>query len=98
MLCPRRRSLSGITIAERSCGNGLWPDGQRGDRLGAAVQGVMAVFSGRILALDTEAARHCADLALRARARGHGFPTEDDTIAATTASHRHAVAVRDTAP
>ncbi len=90
--------LSSITVAELRFGIGVLPDGQRRERLGAAVDGVLAVFAGRILPFDTEAARHYADLAVRARARGHGFPTPDGYIAAIAAAHGYAVASRDTAP
>jgi toxin FitB len=88
--------VSSVTIAELLFGIGALPDGQRKERLAAAVETVMELFAGRILPFDTEAARHYADLAVRARAAGHGFPTPDGYIAAIAAAQGFAVASRDT--
>jgi predicted nucleic acid-binding protein len=85
-----------ITVAEIMFGMGGLPRGTRKERLAAAFDGVLAVFAPRILPFDGEAARRYADLAVRARARGRGFPTPDGYIAAIAASHEFAVASRDT--
>ena len=53
-------------------------------------------FADRILPFDTAAARRYADLAVKARAAGRGFPTPDGYIAAIAAAHSFAVASRDT--
>jgi predicted nucleic acid-binding protein len=45
---------------------------------------------------DTGAARRYADLAVRVRRAGKGFPTPDGYIAAIAAAHGFAVASRDT--
>ena len=66
--------LSSVTIAELSFGIGALPDGRRKDRLAAALDGVMDLFAARILPFDTSAARRYADLAVKARAAGKGFP------------------------
>jgi predicted nucleic acid-binding protein len=73
-------------------GIGALPRGKRKDRLAAALDGV---FAARILPFDTAAARRYADLAVKARAAGKGFPTPDGYIAAIAAAHGFAVASRD---
>ncbi|MDZ3836742.1 MAG: type II toxin-antitoxin system VapC family toxin [Rhodospirillales bacterium] len=87
--------LSSITVAELLFGIGALPDGKRKQSLAAALDDVLDVFAARILPFDTEAARHYADLAVKARAAGRGFPTPDGYIAAIAAAHGFAVASRD---
>ena len=88
--------LSSITIAELMFGIGALPKGKRKDKLTAALDGVLEMFADRILPFDTGAARCYADLAVKSRAAGKGFPTPDGYIAAIAASHEFAVASRDT--
>lgn len=88
--------LSSITVAELLFGIGALPAGKRKSALTAALADVLEVFSPRILAFDTASARHYADLAVKARAAGTGFPTPDGYIAAIAAAHGFAVASRDT--
>ena len=88
--------LSSVTIAELLFGIGALPKGKRKDKLTAALDGALELFADRILSLDTSAARRYAELAVRARAAGKGFPTPDGYIAAIAASHDFAVASRDT--
>lgn len=87
--------LSCVTIAEILYGIGALPKGKRKANLTDAVDGVLELFQDRILPFDTEAAHHYADLAVRARAAGKGFPTPDGYIAAIAASQGFAVATRD---
>ncbi|GJE04504.1 type II toxin-antitoxin system VapC family toxin [Methylobacterium isbiliense] len=87
--------LSSITIAELSFGIAALPRGERKDDLAATLDGVVDLFAARILPFDTPAARHYADLAVKARVAGKGFPTSDGSIAAIAAAHRFAVASRD---
>ncbi len=87
--------LSTVTIAELLFGVGALQDGKRKARLTAAVEGVIALFADRILPFDADAARRYADLAVKARSAGRGFPTPDGYIAATAASRSFAVASRD---
>jgi predicted nucleic acid-binding protein len=87
--------LSAVTVAELLFGVGALPDGKRKARLTAAAEGAIALFADRILPFDVDAARCYADLAVRARAGGKGFPTPDGYIAATAASRDFAVASRD---
>ena len=88
--------LSSVTIAELLFGVGVLPDGRRKTKLHEAIDGVLAIFAGRILPFDTDAARRYVVLALKARAGGKGFPTPDGYIAATASVRGFAVASRDT--
>ena len=88
--------LSSITVAELFFGIGALPAGKRKDALAAALNDVLDLFAARILSFDTSAARRYADLAVKARAAGKGFPTPDGYIAAIAATHGFAVASRDT--
>jgi predicted nucleic acid-binding protein len=87
--------LSSITVAELLFGIGALPAGKRKDALAAALDDVLDLFAARILPFDTSAARRYADLAVKARAAGKGFPTPDGYIAAIAAAHGFAVASRD---
>lgn len=87
--------LSSVTITELMFGIGALPKGKRKDMLTAALDGVLTLFADRILPFDTNAARHYADLAVKARAAGRGLSTPDGYIAAIAASHDFAVASRD---
>jgi predicted nucleic acid-binding protein len=88
--------LSSVTVAELLFGIGALPKGRRKDRLAETLEGVLELFAGRVLPFDIEAARRYADLAVRARAAGRGFPTPDGYLAAIAAAHGFAVASRDT--
>lgn len=88
--------LSSVSVAELLFGIGTLPAGRRRRLLGMMLDGILDRFDGRILPFDTGAARHYADLAVKARAGGRGFPTPDGYIAAIAVSHGFAVATRDT--
>jgi predicted nucleic acid-binding protein len=90
--------LSSVTLAESAFGIGALPAGRKKDRLSGALDGLLKLFAGRILAFDIDAARHYAKLAVQARASGKGFPLPDGYIAATAASRGFAVATRDVGP
>jgi predicted nucleic acid-binding protein len=64
--------------------------------LATTLDGQLALFGGRILPFDTDAARRYADIAVAARNAGKGFPTPDGYIAAIAAAHGFAVATRVT--
>ncbi len=87
--------LSSITVAELLFGIGALPQGKRKDMLAARIDGLLDQFVGRILPFDIKAARRYADLAVKARAAGTGFPTPDGYIAGIAAAHGFAVASRD---
>lgn len=88
--------LSSVTVAELMFAIGALPGGKRKDRLAEALDGVMELFADRILPFDMGAARHYADLAVKARTAGKGFPTPDGYIAAIAAARDFVVATRDT--
>ena len=90
--------LSSVTLAELLFGIAALPAGRRRSTLVRALDGLMELFRGRILAFDMEAARLYASLAVKARNSGRGFPMPDGYIAATAAAQGFAVASRDTSP
>lgn len=90
--------LSSMTLAELLFGIAALPDGKRKDLLALTLDGLMGLFRDRVLPFDIDAARRYADLAVRAKTRGRGFPTPDGYIAAIAASRGFIVASRDTAP
>ena len=87
--------LSSVTIAELMFGIGALPEGKRKERLTEALDGVMELFADRVLPFDVDAARRYANLAVKARTSGKGFPTPDGYIAAIAAAKGFAVATRD---
>lgn len=90
--------LSSVTLAELLFGIGTLPAGKRKDMLAQALEGLMQLFRDRVLPFDSDAAWRYAELAVKARAAGRGFPTPDGYIAAIAASRGFIVASRDTAP
>ena len=90
--------LSSVTLAELLFGIGVLPAGKRKDMLAQDIDGMMGLFRNRVLPFDIDAARHYADLAVRAKTGGRGFPTPDGYIAAIAVSRGFIVASRDTAP
>jgi toxin FitB len=90
--------LSSVTASELCFGVRALSDGQRRRRLEQALTGVMGLFADRIVPFDSVAARSCADLVVRARLAGRGFPTPDGYIAAIAAARGWVIASRDTAP
>lgn len=88
--------LSSITVAELLFGIGALPDGKRKDTLAARIDRLLDQLVGRVLPFDTSAARRHADLAVKARAAGKGFPTPGGYIAAIAAAHGFMVASPDT--
>jgi predicted nucleic acid-binding protein len=87
--------ISSVTVAELLFGIGALSDGRRKQKLATTLDGMLPLFEGRILAFDTDAARHYADLAVAARKAGEGFPTPDGYIAAIATAHGFTVATRD---
>ena len=90
--------LSSVTLAELLFGIAALPAGKRKDMLEKALGGLTRLFRDRVLPFDTDAARGYAELAVKAKASGRGFPTPDGYIAAIAASRGFIVASRDTAP
>jgi toxin FitB len=90
--------LSSVTLAELLFGIGNLPAGKRRNALAGMLDNLLALFHGRILAFDADAAKYYAQLAIKARSAGHGFPMADGYIAAIAVAHGFTVATRDTAP
>jgi predicted nucleic acid-binding protein len=90
--------LSSVTLAELLFGIATVPAGKRKNMLSRALDGLMELFGERVLPFDAQAARHYAELAVKARAGGRGFPMSDGYIAAIAVSRGFIVASRDTAP
>ncbi len=90
--------LASPTVAEMLYGISALPSGRRKQALAATVDGLLILFRDRILPFDVDAARHHAELTMRARRDGRRFPTPDGYIAAIAASRGYAVASRDVAP
>lgn len=90
--------LSSVSLAELLFGIGVLDTGRRKQALKKALEELLHLFEGRVLAFDANAAGHYADLAIAARAAGRGLPTADGYIAAIATAHGFAVATRDAAP
>ena len=90
--------LSSVTLAELLFGIGALPSGKRKDMLAQTFDGMMGLFRDRVLPFDIDAARHYAELAVKAKVAGRGFPTPDGYIAAIAVSRGFIVASRDIAP
>lgn len=90
--------LTSITVAEMGFGIASLPAGRRQDLLARRVEGILRMFKDRILPFDTDAARCHAELAVKARRAGRGFPTPDGYIAAIAVSCGFMVASRDVSP
>lgn len=87
--------LSSVTLAELLFGIGVLSAGAKKDRLALALNRLLALFPGRVLPFDQEAARRYAEMAVTARAAGRPLPTADGYLAATAAAHGFAVATRN---
>ncbi|MFZ2963155.1 MAG: type II toxin-antitoxin system VapC family toxin [Rhodoglobus sp.] len=87
--------LSSVTLAELLFGIGALPAGVKKDRLARALDRLLALFPGRVLPFDQDAARRYADMAVIARALGRPLPVADGYLAATAASRGFAVATRN---
>lgn len=90
--------LTSPTTAELLFGIAAMPSGPRRKKLTENLDAQLAMYEGRILAFDVDAAHHYARLAAMARKVGRGLPLPDGYIAAIAAAHGFAVASRDTAP
>ena len=87
--------LSSVTLAELLFGIGALPVGARKDRLARVLDGLLALFPGRTLPFDADAARRYAHMAVVARAAGSSLSMADGYIAATAAARGFAVATRN---
>jgi len=91
--------LSAVTVAELRFGIAAMPDGKRRKVLHQRLEGeLLAVFAGRVLFFDLEAARAYADLMSKARIAGQAIHNADGYIAAIAVARGLSVASRDVAP
>lgn len=90
--------LSSVTLAELLSGVAALPSSRRKVALSQTLDGLLELFGDRVLAFNTDAARHYAGLAVTARAAGKDFPTPDGYIAAIANVRGLPVATRDVAP
>ena len=74
------------------------PADKRKNMLDRALADLLGLFKDRVLPFDSDAARHYADLAVKARNGGRGFPTPDGYIAAVAAARGFIAESRDTSP
>ncbi|HEY5878094.1 MAG TPA: type II toxin-antitoxin system VapC family toxin [Nakamurella sp.] len=88
-------NLSSVTLAELLFGIGALPAGAGKDRLSRSLDALLALFPGRILPLDADAARRYAHMAVVARSSGRPLPMADGYIAAIAAARGFAVATRN---
>ncbi|HMM45793.1 MAG TPA: VapC toxin family PIN domain ribonuclease [Candidatus Macondimonas sp.] len=84
--------------SERSSGGNPVPVERHAGRVAVWHPRAAGAVPGSRPSVDTDAARHYADLAVTVRNGGRGFPTPDGYIAAVAASQGFIVASRDTSP
>ena len=91
--------LCAITVAELRSGLALLPAGKRRTALQDALEKrVLPLFVGRVLAFDMACTTSYAPILARGCSNGSPIGMADACIAAIAATHRLAVATRDTAP
>lgn len=91
--------LATVSLAELLFGIAVLPDGRRKVTLGLAlVEKAALLFDERVLSFDAAAAKAYATVMTRARKAGRAIGTADGQIAAIAATHRLAIATRDTTP
>ncbi len=95
---PESLYITSISLAEIRFGIGAMPEGNRKNALALAFAKQRRLFHARVLAFDDAAAEHYAELAIRCKAAGLGFPIPDSYIAAIAAANDFIIASRDTAP
>ena len=91
--------LSTISLAELLLGIENLPSGKRRKALAASLDSqLIALFGGRILSFDPQAAKLFPKLVMRARRRGYAVAAADVQIAAIATLHGLTVATRDVSP
>lgn len=88
--------ISAVTEAELRTGVAILPDGQRRDRLQAAIDAMIDLdFQARILPFDSPAAKAYAEIAAQRRAAGRPIAEADCQIAAIARATNAPVATRN---
>ena len=89
--------FSAIGEAELRYGAAILPPGRRRDTLFADIEAMLReAFGDRVLAFDSDAARHYGDIAAMRRSAGRRVAPADCQIAAIARSRGLAVATRNT--
>jgi predicted nucleic acid-binding protein len=88
--------ISAVTEAELRTGVSILPDGQRRDRLQAAIDAMIDLdFQARILPFDSPAAKAYAEIAAQRRAAGRPIAEADCQIAAIARATDAPIATRN---
>ena len=88
--------ISAITEAELRTGVAILPDGERRDRLQAAIDAMIDQdFQSRVLPFDSPAAKAYADIAAQRRAAGRPIAEADCQIAAVARATDASIATRN---
>lgn len=86
-----------ITESEILYGIAIMPRGKKRSLLAVEVEGIFReLFTGRILAFDSKAARAYAEISSSRRLRGRPMSQADAQIAAIAVTHSATLATRDT--
>ena len=94
---PQTLYMTTVNLAELLAGVELLPAGRRRDALAQVLSTqVVALFGGRVLPLDAEAAEVFAKTCASAQAQGNTMGFADCAIAAIAGAHGFAVATRNT--
>ncbi len=88
--------LSVIVLHELEYGMRALPTGHRRDHIAVAIRSFAEHYTGRVLSLGRNEAESAARLRATARAAGRVLDLGDALIAATAATHGHALATRNT--
>ena len=88
--------LSALTVGEIAKGVGLMASGTRRQELSEWLLQLEQNFASRILAVDTNVARHWGQLTARAQLQGIVIPAADGLVAATALQHGLCVITRNT--
>jgi len=87
-------AVTAITIGELAYGVARLPPGSRRDRLGDAVDALVATAGPRLIPYDASASRAYASLRARREAAGHPLSIEDGMIAGICLAGGHDLATR----
>ena len=88
--------ISAVTEAELRTGVAILPEGQRRDRLQAAIDAMIDLdFQARVLPFDSPAAKAYAEIAAQRRAAGRPIADADCQIAAIARATNAPVATRN---
>jgi toxin FitB len=86
-----------ITTAELRAGVAILPRGRRKETIARQIERLITdVFGGYVLAFDTDASTHYADIVATARRRGRPMSALDTQIAAICRQHDATLATRNT--